>query len=122
MQMSRFLYICRNWREDEARMGRMIDYLSSPAAGGAPFQLVLFPEGTNLTEKTREKSDRYAADNNLKPYRHVLHPRTTGFSFIVDRMRQGKKKPSARLFPRKSNTRSSLIIKFLVSRSLDNPR
>ena len=43
-----------------------------------PRQVVLFPEGTNLTEAARDKSRQFAEKNNLPLYSHVLHPRTAG--------------------------------------------
>lgn len=111
MQMSRFLYITRNWKQDESKMSRMIEYLNTSKTDGddgtgnsisssaSPrrlgsstkhnYQLVLFPEGTNLTEKTRAKSNAFAKDHNLKAYKHVLHPRTTGFGFLAEKMREG---------------------------------
>ena len=86
MQMSRFFYISRKWKKDEIRLERMISHLTSSSD---PFQLLLFPEGTNLTKDTKVTSDKFAAANNLEPYSHVLHPRTTGFSFLAKRMIEG---------------------------------
>uniref|UniRef100_A0A673HW31 Acyltransferase C-terminal domain-containing protein n=1 Tax=Sinocyclocheilus rhinocerous TaxID=307959 RepID=A0A673HW31_9TELE len=54
-----------------------------------PLQLLLFPEGTDLTENTRARSDEFAEKNGLPKYEYVLHPRTTGFTFIVDTLRKG---------------------------------
>ena len=83
MQLARFVYISRDWKRDESRMGLMVDHLASAAE---PFQLLLFPEGTNLTAETKRRSDAFAAANNLASYGHVLHPRTTGFSCLARRM------------------------------------
>ena len=68
MQMLRCLYLARSWREDESRMRRAVRHLSSVYGSrdddcGSPFQLLLFPEGTDLTEGTRAKSDAYADAN-----------------------------------------------------------
>lgn len=41
-------------------------------------------------ENTRAKSDAFAAQNSLPKFEYVLHPRTTGFTFIVDRLRKGQ--------------------------------
>ncbi len=105
MQMCRFLYISRQWKTDEVRMTRMVDHLSSssriaPEAANCDeksdtsedchFQLLLFPEGTNLTASSRAKSDAFAEKNGWEPYTRVLHPRTTGFSFLADRLRQSE--------------------------------
>ena len=47
---------------------------------------MIFPEGTNLTKETIEKSNNFALENNLKPYTQVLHPRTTGFIHLFNEM------------------------------------
>ena len=44
-----------------------------------PFKILIFPEGTDLSKSSLERSAKYASKNNLPTYRHVLHPRTTGF-------------------------------------------
>lgn len=55
------------------------------------FQILLFPEGTNISENTKAKSHSFADKNGLKRYEHVLHPRTTGFSFLVEYMKSSTK-------------------------------
>eukprot|EP00096_Caligus_rogercresseyi_P003892 TRINITY_DN1771_c1_g1_i1.p1 TRINITY_DN1771_c1_g1~~TRINITY_DN1771_c1_g1_i1.p1 ORF type:complete len:392 (+),score=100.38 TRINITY_DN1771_c1_g1_i1:76-1251(+) len=89
MQFTRSIYICRSWTSDESRMNRMLDYLSQDE--DQPFQLMLFPEGTNLTPKTKERSDKYASGNGQKPFNYLLFPRTTGFGFLADKMRRKKR-------------------------------
>ncbi len=88
MQMSRFIYISRNWKTDEERMSVMLDYLEKHATSN-PFQLILFPEGTNLTPSTLRKSHKFGEQNNLPKLKNVLLPRTTGFSFIADKLIKG---------------------------------
>lgn len=44
----------------------------------------------SLAGNTRTKSDAFAVKNNLPKFEYVLHPRTTGFTFIVDRLRKGQ--------------------------------
>ena len=107
MQMCRFLYIDQRWKSDEERLGDMIDHLASIYAkqsiksfdnshqdnrnrNSSNFQIVLFPEGTSITETSKAKSNEFADKTNLKRLNHVLHPRTTGFSFIASKMREGK--------------------------------
>ena len=53
-------------------------------------QILLFPEGTNLTDDTKASSMAYAKKNNLPFYEYTLHPRSTGFSFMVKQMRKSK--------------------------------
>ncbi|OCT79507.1 hypothetical protein XELAEV_18026316mg [Xenopus laevis] len=40
-------------------------------------------------DNTKARSDEFAEKNKLQKYEYVLHPRTTGFTFIVDRLREG---------------------------------
>jgi hypothetical protein len=54
------------------------------------FQLLLFPEGTNLTAKTKSRSDAFAEKYGLPKYNYVLHPRTTGFTFLAQHMKNSK--------------------------------
>ena len=53
------------------------------------FQILLFPEGTDLTPRTKTRSDKFAQANGFELYEYVLHPRTTGFTFFVQQMREG---------------------------------
>jgi hypothetical protein len=78
-------------------MDRMLEHHAKIQKSSDPathFQLILFPEGTNLTLETKKKSDAFAAKNNLKPLNHLLHPRTTGFSFLANKMRDSELKLS----------------------------
>lgn len=87
MQMSRFIYIRRKWEKDETRIGKLLNYLGKHSVT-QPYQIVLFPEGTNLTPDTRKKSKAFEVANNLKPLNNLLQPRTTGFTYIVQKMRE----------------------------------
>ncbi|XP_051941370.1 lysocardiolipin acyltransferase 1 [Hippocampus zosterae] len=86
MQVACFVFIHRRWEKDKEHLGNMLDYFCDIRE---PLQLLLFPEGTDLTENTRVRSDEFAAQHHLPKYQHVLHPRTTGFTFIVERLRKG---------------------------------
>lgn len=44
----------------------------------------------SLAENTRAKSDAFAVQHSLPKFEYVLHPRTTGFTFIVERLRKGR--------------------------------
>ena len=86
MQFSNFLFIKRRWDLDEKEFQDKLFYLNCI---GSPCQLLLFPEGGDMTYKTKRKSDTYADDNNLPHYQYCLHPRTTGFVYIVNALRSG---------------------------------
>lgn len=44
------------------------------------------------------RSNEFAENNGLQKYKYVLHPRTTGFTFVVDRLRKGKHPSQNTLF------------------------
>ncbi|XP_078505983.1 lysocardiolipin acyltransferase 1 isoform X1 [Lissotriton helveticus] len=87
MQVAAFIFIHRKWEEDKHHFEEMLDYFCDIKE---PLQLLIFPEGTDLTANTKARSDEFAEKNGLQKYDYVLHPRTTGFTFIVDRLREGQ--------------------------------
>ncbi|KAJ2951120.1 hypothetical protein O0L34_g5508 [Tuta absoluta] len=84
MQLNFFLYVKRAWREDQLSLTQFADYY---ARLKYPCRLVLFPEGTDLSEDNRTKSHKFADANKLPHYEYVLHPRTTGWAALCSRMR-----------------------------------
>ena len=42
-----------------------------------------------MTHKTRKKSDKYADDHSLPRYQYCIHPRTTGFVYVMNALRSG---------------------------------
>nr|XP_031540783.1 lysocardiolipin acyltransferase 1 isoform X3 [Vicugna pacos] len=87
MQAAAYIFIHRKWKDDRSHFEDMIDYFCDIHE---PLQLLIFPEGTDLTESTMARSNDFAEKNGLQKYEYVLHPRTTGFTFVVDRLREGK--------------------------------
>ncbi|ELU17930.1 hypothetical protein CAPTEDRAFT_172905 [Capitella teleta] len=87
MQVGGFLFINRKWEEDKLILDKMLDYYADL---NHKTQILLFPEGTDLTERTLSYSDRFAAKNGLQPYKFCLHPRTTGFVHLVQQMQCNK--------------------------------
>lgn len=53
-------------------------------------QILIFPEGTDFNVSSKRRSDAFAAKQSLMPFSYVLHPRTTGFSFLVSQLQEGK--------------------------------
>ncbi|KAL1122108.1 hypothetical protein AAG570_003514 [Ranatra chinensis] len=84
MQMAGFLYIHRRWENDHKLLGNMLDYLRDL---GHTYQVLIFPEGTDFTKESILKSNKYADKNNLPHYSRVIHPKTTGFTFLTTKMR-----------------------------------
>lgn len=87
MQAAAYIFIQRKWKDDKSHFEDMIDYFCDIHE---PLQLLLFPEGTDLTENSKARSNEFAEKNGLQKYEYVLHPKTTGFTFVVDRLREGK--------------------------------
>ncbi|XP_071450617.1 lysocardiolipin acyltransferase 1-like isoform X3 [Hetaerina americana] len=85
MQMSCFLYIHRSWERDKDSLGRILDYFRDLRHS---CQILIFPEGTDFSPANKKRSDEYAAERHLEKYDQVLHPKTTGFVFLAQRMRQ----------------------------------
>lgn len=52
MQVACFIFIKRRWAEDKEHMENMLDYFCDIRE---PLQLLLFPEGTDLTGETRRQ-------------------------------------------------------------------
>lgn len=87
MQMSCFLYIRRRWEDDQRLMNNVLDYFRDI---NHTFQVLLFPEGTNLTPQTQKKSEEFAQKAGLPSLTHLLHPRTTGFTYLVNKLRNSE--------------------------------
>ncbi|KAF4800463.1 hypothetical protein TURU_044455 [Turdus rufiventris] len=86
MQVAAFVFIQRKWEDDKSHFENMLDYFCDIRE---PLQLLIFPEGTDLTANTKARSNEFAEKNGLQKYEYVLHPRTTGFTFVVERLREG---------------------------------
>ncbi|GBP82660.1 Lysocardiolipin acyltransferase 1 [Eumeta japonica] len=85
MQLNYFLYVKRDWRRDQRGLSEFLDYYRRLRHA---CRIVLFPEGTDLSDDNRRRSDRYAALRNLPCYEYVLHPRTTGWTALCSRSKE----------------------------------
>ncbi|XP_075975245.1 lysocardiolipin acyltransferase 1-like [Anticarsia gemmatalis] len=84
MQLNFFLYVKRNWREDQVNLSQFVEYYQKL---DYDYRVVLFPEGTDLSDDNRRRSEKFALSNNLQQYEFVLHPRTTGWVALCSRLR-----------------------------------
>jgi len=85
MQQFCFLFLSRRWEQDEKQIEKLFNYFSKTKY---PVQLLLFPEGTDLTDNAKAKSKAFAQSNNLPVFEYVLTPRVRGWQFTVDLLRQ----------------------------------
>lgn len=85
MQSALFIFIKRKWEEDREIFTNLINHYRRIEKNA---HILIFPEGTNLTENTKAKSDQYAKSQNLELYTQVLHPRVTGFAHVYKEMKR----------------------------------
>ncbi len=86
MQAANFLFISRDWTKDQPYLTDSFSYFR--ALRNYALELLIFPEGTDLSQSNKEKSQKYARKNGLPLYEYVLHPRTKGFVHCVNEMRK----------------------------------
>lgn len=75
MQTFRFLFLSRKWDVDRVHLDKIFAYMKRH---GERATFLIFPEGTDLSPSNVAKSSKYAADNGLPVFQHVLNPRLTG--------------------------------------------
>lgn len=51
-----------------------------------PYSVLIFPEGTNLSKRTRKKSIEFAARMNRDAFENVLLPRATGLRYVLQKL------------------------------------
>ncbi|CAO3621146.1 unnamed protein product [Cunninghamella blakesleeana] len=80
MQFFDFIFLKRKLIDDERTI---IDNLGRSKKDGTPLWLVLFPEGTVISNGTRKRSKDFAEKNNLKDNKYTLLPRSTGLRLCI---------------------------------------
>jgi hypothetical protein len=84
-QFYNFIFLSRKWETDKSRFQRHLSQLSNPKD---PMWLLIFPEGTNLSETTRAKSKAWADKQGINDMKHQLLPRKTGLQFCLQRLKE----------------------------------
>lgn len=85
MQFAQFIFLKRKWEQDKPRMAAHLQKFNNRKD---PMWLMMFPEGTNLADSTREASKKWAEKNGLNDMQHTLLPRSTGLQFILQELRK----------------------------------
>ena len=91
LQAIQSIFLSRTWATDEKVMKEKLAFFTET---NFPLQLLLFPEGTDLSDSNKEKSHQYANANGLQKYDYVLHPRNKGFCLCLKELRKGKVPPT----------------------------
>lgn len=81
LQFLRHIFLQRNFENDKGHIRALFKFYKEHLRN---IFFVLYPEGTVMWPDTRQKSDKFAAANGLKPYKHLLLPRITGFKYIYE--------------------------------------
>ena len=84
-QFYNFIFLSRNWETDKYRFKSALNHLKNASD---PMWLLIFPEGTNLSATTREKSASWSKKSGVPDMKHQLLPRTTGLQFCLKELRQ----------------------------------
>ncbi|KAK4955403.1 hypothetical protein LTR66_013467 [Elasticomyces elasticus] len=84
-QFYNFIFLARKWEQDRPRFRRHLAHLNNPQD---PMWLLIFPEGTNLSATTREKSRQWAEKNGINDMVHQLLPRSTGLQFCLQELQK----------------------------------
>uniref|UniRef100_A0A0K0ELG0 PlsC domain-containing protein n=1 Tax=Strongyloides stercoralis TaxID=6248 RepID=A0A0K0ELG0_STRER len=85
MQCAGYLFLHRDFKSDRKNMELAIKYYSE---SGSNYQILFFPEGTDKGTSATDKSNEFARKNGLPQYDNVLHPRTTGFEYMISIMKK----------------------------------
>ncbi|VDK43644.1 unnamed protein product [Anisakis simplex] len=80
-----YLFLERNFENDQHIMRRMISYYKRSERN---YQILLFPEGTDRGARAVFLSDVFAEKSGLPKYEYVIHPRTAGFTYLLQLMRE----------------------------------
>ncbi|KAL1608106.1 hypothetical protein SLS60_003045 [Paraconiothyrium brasiliense] len=88
-----FIFLSRKWAKDKERFQYRLRKLSSshqgPMSGSSfldPMWLLIFPEGTNLSDNGRANSKKWADKNGIEDLRHAMLPRSTGLLFCLQEL------------------------------------
>ncbi|CAM1502708.1 Fc.00g074840.m01.CDS01 [Cosmosporella sp. VM-42] len=88
-----FIFMSRKMATDQPRLAYRLNKLKQRKVDPNgrtyldPMWLLLFPEGTNLSNNGRRKSANWAEKNGLKDPEHVMLPRSTGMFFCLNELK-----------------------------------
>uniref|UniRef100_A0A8R1EB39 PlsC domain-containing protein n=2 Tax=Caenorhabditis japonica TaxID=281687 RepID=A0A8R1EB39_CAEJA len=85
MSCGSYIFLDRNFEKDKPILERIVKYFSGSEKN---YQILLFAEGTDKGERATRLSNEFAEKHGLPKYEYVLHPRTTGFRYLLDLMKK----------------------------------
>lgn len=75
------LFVERNWSKDRFLVEKVFEKF---VREDIPFWIVIFPEGTRISEAKLERSKRIARRQGIAPNEHVMFPLTKGVNATLD--------------------------------------
>ena len=80
LRMAGFVFMTRKMATDQPRLKHRLNQLTRTNSAGnrAPMWLLMFPEGTNLSENGRAASSKWAKRQDITDLKYQLIPRSAG--------------------------------------------
>jgi len=85
MQIMMYIFLSRKRDQDVPHIIRTLTYLL--CTGPVP-SVFLYPEGTDLSEGNKRKSNAYAREKNLPELEYVLYPKPSGFQCCLTTLKE----------------------------------
>ncbi len=73
----------RNWEQDKETLGKQLDKIKS---NGKKQVIIIFPEGTRLTETKLKEGQDFSKLNNLPVFDNLMVPKSKGLWFILNHL------------------------------------
>ncbi|KIO31945.1 hypothetical protein M407DRAFT_241659 [Tulasnella calospora MUT 4182] len=84
MQFFDFIFLARSWDADKIQLGTHLTRIGEEAqTNDDPLSLIIYPEGTLVSNNTRPLSKKYADKQGIADMRNCLLPRSTGLLFAL---------------------------------------
>ncbi|CCE81663.1 Piso0_002326 [Millerozyma farinosa CBS 7064] len=98
MKNFNFMFLSRKWESDKAVLSGQLATIDSNARGVGPsnkdnkehwpYSVLIYPEGTVVSENTKQRSAKFLAGKGLPPLKHVLFPRVRGLYLTLRGLRK----------------------------------
>ena len=88
MQCLMFIFLSRSRENDLPHIANSLLYLLTSSYNSNAPCILYFPEGTDLSESNKKKSNEFAESKGLASLNYVLYPKTAGFSIIANTLQR----------------------------------
>ncbi len=78
----------RNWEQDKETLGKQLDKIKFT---GKKQVILIFPEGTRLTETKLKEGQEFSKKNSLPVFSNLMVPKSKGLWFIINHLAQTNK-------------------------------